>query len=235
MSGPQTQPEAEFDSYASEYDDALMEGLQLTGESKHYYAEHRIRWLGRSLATYNGQRRPRVLDFGCGDGDASPLLREVLGAEMVAGVDVSPGMVARAAARHPSYTFAPIDELPQMGCFDVAYCNGVFHHIAEADRLTAARAVHAALRPGGHFGFWENHPWNPGTRLVMRRIPFDRDAVLLSPPAARRLLRSAGFRIIRTDHLFIFPAWLKALRPLEQLVSRLPLGGQYQILATRGL
>jgi hypothetical protein len=67
----------------------------------------------------------------------------------------------------------------------------------------------------------------------MRRVAFDRDAILLSPPAARRLLRLAGFEVLRTDHLFIFPRALSALRPLERLVSRLPLGGQYEVLARR--
>src|SRR6059036_11455 len=43
--------------------------------------------------------------------------------------------------------------------------------------------------------FWENNPWNPGTRLVMSRIPFDRDAVPLSPPEVRRLVLTAGFRL----------------------------------------
>jgi len=48
-----------------------------------------------------------------------------------------------------------------------------------------------------------------------------------------RLLRRAGFEVIRTDHLFIFPRQLAFLRPLEALVSRLPIGGQYQVLARR--
>jgi len=53
-----------------------------------------------------------------------------------------------------------------------------------------------ALKPGGLFAFWENNPWNPGTRIVMSRIPFDRDAEIISPPAAKRLLRRAGFSIL---------------------------------------
>jgi SAM-dependent methyltransferase len=157
----------------------------------------------------------------------------MLDACKVIGVDQSPAMIALARARHPWGTFDSISKLALGEPVDAAYCNGVFHHISEGDRLDAARNVYDVLRPGGVFGFWENNPWNPGTRLVMRRIPFDRDAVLLSPPEARRLLRRAGFTILRTDHWFIFPWWLKVLRPLERLLSRLPIGGQYQILAQR--
>jgi hypothetical protein len=40
----------------------------------------------------------------------------------------------------------------------------------------------------------ENNPWNPGTRYVMSRIPFDRDAIPLTPSAARHLLKRAALR-----------------------------------------
>jgi len=38
-----------------------------------------------------------------------------------------------------------------------------------------------------------NNPWNPGTRYVMSRCEFDEDAITLSPPQCRKLLRSSGF------------------------------------------
>jgi trans-aconitate methyltransferase len=223
----------EFDAHASAYDADLAAGLRLTGGDKHHYAEERTRWLVDRLAALGQLPVRRVLDFGCGDGDAAPLLRDVLKAREVVGVDVSPAMLERARSRHPWATWAAVDDLPSLGPFDVAYCNGVFHHIPRAERLSAARAVHAALAPGGVWGFWENHPWNPGTRLVMSRVRFDRDADLLSPPAARRLLRSAGFLTLRTDHLFILPVSAPAVRRAERLVSRLPIGGQYMVLARR--
>ena len=225
--------DAEFDGYAAGYDDALSRGLSLTGESKSYYAEHRIAWLARQAASAGMPRPQRVLDFGCGDGDAAPLLRDVLGAREVVGVDVSREMISIASRCHPWATFLPLDRLSEAGEFDAAYCNGVFHHIPLEARPAAARSVLDALRPGGLFGLWENNPWNPGTQIVMRRVAFDRDAVLLSPPETRRLLRGAGFRTLRTDHLFIFPAWLSSLRKLERPLSRLPIGGQYQVLGQR--
>jgi SAM-dependent methyltransferase len=116
------------------------------------------------------------------------------------------------------------------GEFDLAYCNGVFHHIAPGQRLEALALVHGALRAGGLFSFWENNPWSPATRYVMSRCAFDRDAILLSSPEARALLRRGGFQILRTDFRFIFPRALRALRPVEDAVYRLPLGAQYQVL-----
>jgi SAM-dependent methyltransferase len=116
---------------------------------------------------------------------------------------------------------------------DLGFCNGVFHHIAPAERQDAMRLIYDSLRPGGIFSFWENNPWNPGTRYVMSRIPFDRDAIPLSALEARRLLRSVGFQILRMDFLFIFPRFLSRLRAVEPAMARVPLGAQYQILCRR--
>ena len=93
------------------------------------------------------------------------------------GADVSASLLARARSEHASagVGFRDLDE-PLVGWADVAYCNGVFHHIEPAKRKAAAEWVWRALRPTGLFALWENNPWNPGTRFVMRRIDFDRDA-----------------------------------------------------------
>jgi hypothetical protein len=68
---------------------------------------------------------------------------------------------------------------------------------------------------------------------VMSRVSFDRDANLLSAAASRKLLRKADFAIRQTDFLFLFPALLKHLRPIERYLVSWPLGGQYMILAHR--
>lgn len=87
-----------------------------------------------------------------------------------------------------------------------------------------------SLRPDGLLAFCENNPWNPGARMVMRRCPFDRDALPISPRLARRLLRDAGFSLLRTDFLFVFPRRLRCLRFIEPAVASLPLGAQYLVL-----
>jgi len=126
-------------------------------------------------------------------------------------------------------------EYEAQGRADLVFCNGVFHHIPPPDRATAVEYLFRCLRPGGLFALWENNPWNPGTRYVMSRIPFDRDAITLSPPESRRLVRAAGFEVLRTDCLFIFPHCLRWLRTVEPLLSSLPIGGQYQLLCRKPL
>lgn len=224
---------AEFDAYADNYDEALAMGLSITGEPMEFYARERVRWLAKRLAAAKWPVRA-VLDFGCGTGSGVPFLFDGLGAKRVHGVDVSAASLETARAMHTrdGTTFALI-EAPIGPTFDLAFCNGVFHHIPVAERLASARYVHEALVSGGMFALWENNPWNPGTRYIMSRVPFDRDAITMTPPETRRLVRDAGFDIVRTDFLFVFPHLLRALRPLERLFAPLPLGGQYLVLARK--
>jgi SAM-dependent methyltransferase len=226
---------SEFDDYAGNYDTALNQGLSLSGESKEYFAHQRVRWLAGRLADL-GVQPSHVLDYGCGTGSTSPELLEQLHARTVVGVDASRESldVARQAHVDPRVQFRTMSDLEPSGQFDVVYCNGVFHHVEPEQRLDALGYVRRSLSEGGYFGLWENNPWNPGTRLVMRRIPFDRDAKLLSPPHARALLTRAGFDVLRTDFLFLFPRVLSALRPLEARLTRFPAGAQYMVLSRKG-
>ena len=223
--------EAEFDRYAEYYDQALNEGLAASGEEKDYFARKRVAWLAECLRKRSAPHR-QVMDYGCGTGQTSPHLVEILAAEKVVGVDVSEGLLGVARRNHGAVriVFLSVSRRAPVGDMDVVYCNGVFHHIPPSERAPALVYIARALRPRGLFAFWENNPWNPGTRYVMRRIPFDKDAITLNAWHAQRLLRAAGFEVLRTDFLFIFPRTLQWLRPIEPALSKLPLGGQYQIL-----
>lgn len=221
-----------FDAVAASYEAALDEGLRLSGEGPDYFAGRRIAWTARLLGS---QRIANVLDFGCGVGLAAPRLADGFQPKAIWGFDPSVAAVERARRDYcgEQFRFTANDgELPA-GEFDLAYCNGVFHHIPPEHRAAALTTVWRCLRPGGRFALWENNPWNLGTRWVMSRIPFDRDAAPLSPIEARRLLRAGGFGVLRTDAWFLFPHLLRWLRPLESLVHRLPLGGQYLVLAQK--
>src|SRR5262249_51549663 len=151
------------------------------------------------------------------------------------GLDISARSIQIAAATHssPSHLFATFEHYTPVAGIDLAYCNGVFHHIPLEQRDTAVQYIHRCLRPGGIFAFWENNPRNPGTRYVMAKCEFDQDAVPISPPAARRLLAGGGFKILGTDYLFFFPGWAGPLRLLEPALRRFPLGAQYQVLCRK--
>ncbi len=223
-----------FDTYAAEYDKALAQGLAVSGEDKHYFARGRVKWLVECLGPFD-QTPKAILDFGCGTGAGARYLKELLPNKSVVGVDVSPRSieVAEQACARAGIQFHLLKDFTPAGQIDLAFCNGVFHHIPPAERTAAVQWVWRCLCAGGLFSFWENNPWNPGTRYVMKRIPFDRDAIPLSPPTARRLLLQGGFETLRTDFRFFFPRWLAWFRPLERILAKLPLGAQYQVLARK--
>lgn len=216
---------------AHDYDAMLAEGLSLSGEDKGWFIEGRLRWLADRLSSAPAPRR--ILDFACGVGDTSAALTRMFPGAEVVGFDLSEDAVELARERHGAtgVTFESGADLP-VGAFDLCYVNGAFHHIPATDQRRVLVGLREALRPGGWLALFENNPWNPGARLVMRRIPFDRDAVMLSIPRARRLVREAGFAEVRpTSTGFWFPRSLAMLRPTERPLSRLPGGAQYLVLA----
>ncbi|HEX4055035.1 MAG TPA: class I SAM-dependent methyltransferase [Tepidisphaeraceae bacterium] len=224
----------EFNAFAENYDAALQRGISLSGENKDYFITARLRWLRRRLTQLSKlPASPTILDYGCGTGSAFSHLRETFHASRIVGVDVSTVELEIARKNHPwAITYTP-DDLPADLKADIVYCNGTFHHIPPPQRPAALKLIFDHLRPDGLLSLWENNPWNPGTRWVMSRIPFDRDAITLSAPDTRRLVRTAGFEILRSDFLFVFPRFLAVLRKMEPALSRLPLGAQYQILCLK--
>ena len=224
----------EFDRHAESYDTDLSQALSVTGEDKDYFARGRIQWLSKCLR--NAQKRPGyVMDFGCGTGSATPHLLDLLKAQSILGIDISSRSLDVAKRTHGSehVQFLLLDRYHPTEQIDLVVSNGAFHHIPLDKRLSAVNYIFRSLRPGGLLALWENNPWNPGTRYVMSQCPFDQDAIPLASSETRRLVRDGGFEILRTDFLFIFPKVLSWFRGIESLVSRLPLGAQYQVLCRR--
>lgn len=225
---------SEFDEYASDYENALNKGVSLSGESPAYFASKRVEYTARWLKAMGASERRSVVDFGCGVGNTTPHFRRHFPAAQLLGVDVSAASIERARGLHGNASeFLRLDEARDTRDRDLVYCNGVFHHIPPDDRSKWAARVLEMLSLEGIFALWENNPLNPGTRIVMRRIPFDRDAITLSAGDARGMLKRSGFEIIGTRFRFYFPKVLSSLRPFERFGERVPLGAQYCVLARR--
>ena len=224
----------EFDRYAHEYDEALKEGIRISGQDRDFFARGRITWLANELRK-NGAASLSVMDFGCGTGLSTPYFYELLSATSVMGVDISIKSLEVARTKYTAFNaqFILMDEYQPAGEFDLAFCNGVFHHISPDKREEVISYIYRTLCQKGVFALWENNPWNPGTRYIMRKIPFDKDASPVSPPEARRLLQAGGFEILNTTFLFIFPQILSWFRVFEPFLARLPFGAQYQVLCRK--
>jgi SAM-dependent methyltransferase len=219
---------------SAEYEQMLNQGIRLSGESQEFFIRGRLDSLTRRLPSDFKPRR--ILDFGCGIGTATRHLAQRFPQAEIVGVDTSANALHYATEKwgSPLVKFRELDELSQERDFDLCYVNGVFHHIVPSERRRAAASIHEALRPGGRLALFENNPWNPGARMVMKRIPFDRDAIMLSVPETTRLVRSVGFSRNATSwSLFYFPRALAMLRWSEGALSHLPLGAQYCVYAIK--
>jgi trans-aconitate methyltransferase len=227
-----------FDDFVDDYEERCAEGLSLTGETRDYFARQRVLHTKRlcSGAAGDGDRPvARLVDFGCGVGHSTPYLLEAFPHACIIGFDESDAAIRAARERYGSdrAEFASGSLTGQQRPVDVVYSNGTFHHIEPAHRDDAVASIVSWLAPGGLFVLWENNPWNPGTRIVMNRIAFDRGAQMLSSASAVTMLRRCGLRVLRVSSHFYFPGWLRALRSAEPYLERFRLGAQYCVVAQK--
>jgi len=229
---------ARFDEYAADYDHTVQRAISASGETVQFFAELKVRLMARALAN----RQPnRILDFGCGIGNTSRALSAGFAHAQITGFDVSEESIAAARAiggsRNSNINYATThdDRLPFADAsFDAVFTSCVFHHIDLQHRSHWAREIRRTLKPKGSFVFFEHNPFNPLTRQVVRNIPFDDGVILVTPNQARSLLERANFRTSRPTFYFFFPAFLRALRRIEPMLSWIPIGAQYFVVATAG-
>jgi SAM-dependent methyltransferase len=219
-------------AFAKDYNSELQQGLRLSGESKLYFAEARIKYL-RTIMQIRFTPT-RILDFGCGLGETSQILSKTFPSSEIVGLEPDAILCSRARETISTAQITFVSSFPQIDRhrFDLCYCNGVFHHLSDNDRINALANIHRSLMPEGYFALFENNPWNPGTKLVMRSIPFDRDARCISPGNCKRLLLQNKFTIVnKPRYLFFLPHFLAFIRGVEKHLVSVPLGAQYLVLS----
>ena len=116
---------------------------------------------------------------------------------------------------------------------DLAYTHGVLDRMTPVDRTAAAVLVFRSLKSGGLFAVWHTNPWAPWGALSGSRVSSRQRALAMTPPEARRLLRGAGFDVVQTVSAFFFPPTLSWCQPIESLLSPIPLGSEYMVLARK--
>ena len=226
------QAHSEFDAYAPSYAELLDDPARnrFAEDPLHF---HRRKWLlikrllnrvGVNVATQ------RWLDVGCGQGE----LLELAGRNfaLATGCDLSAGMLSSQASievrKQPSPTELPFAD--SSVDFVTAVC--VYHHVHGEARTGLTNEIRRVLTPKGMCCIIEHNPWNPITQAIVKRCPVDVDAELLNAPAARTLLQASGLEPVSTDYFLYLPEKLfPLLSALERLLHKLPLGGQYALLA----
>ena len=90
-------------------------------------------------------------------------------------------------------------------------------------------------RKGGLLVIYEHNPLNPLTLRAVNTCPLDVNAHLIYARQMRSRAIHAGWDEARIDYRLFFPAFLSALRPLEQRMGWFGLGAQYRLLARQPL
>lgn len=216
----------EFDQYAKQYDqilrDSIPEGLNEDG----YFAEYKVALMEARL----GENKPkRILDFGCGAGRSLSHLERYFPKAELWGYDVSPASLEIASKRVPRAKLRSDWNAISEIRFDVIIAANVFHHIQPSQRQLALSQCRDALSPEGQMFLFEHNPYNPATRWIFERCPFDADAEMLDLKTALTLTSEAGFQSEQHGYTLFFPRPLAFLRGLEPWLSRLPLGAQYYV------
>ncbi len=151
----------------------------------------------------------RVLDLGVGPGLLAAAVAERVGTDGgVAGIDVSPDMLAIARTRRlahgaatPQFLEGSVTALPFADAsFDAAVCTQVYEYVA--DLPLALREAARVLRPGGRLVVldtdWDSIVWRSSDDARMARVLAAWDAHLVHralPRALPELLGDAGFTV----------------------------------------
>lgn len=240
----------DFDRYAQDYHGIKDGTLRTSGFSADYFAMQKARITVEEAPLPDPGVSLRLLDVGCGTG----MLEALIPGEMARkagtvaggatnirmdGIDVSGKSVEEARALQlPVAFFQEYDgqHIPFADeTFHVIVFSCVLHHVLPKIREPLLRECRRVLKPRGALLIFEHNPLNPLAQLIVKRCPFDGDAILLFSGEAAELLRRTGFRVMKRHFINVFPNWglFRMLMPMEKWLSLLPLGAQYYLRATR--
>ena len=216
----------EFDQHAANYDRVLDASIPDGLNEASYFAEYKVDLMASRL----GDTQPaRILDFGCGSGRGLPYLKQYFPETELWGYDVSPASLKVASRRVPDarliLDWSAVADIH----FDAIIAANVFHHITPCQRQSALAQCRDALSAEGQLFLFEHNPYNPATRWIFERCPFDADAEMLNLKTALSLAENAGFRSEQHGYTLFFPLPLSFLRGIEPWLRRLPFGAQYYI------
>jgi SAM-dependent methyltransferase len=221
----------DYDRYRDRYREELDQAVSFAGASHDFFTRAKADELARLARRHLGDPgQLEALDVGCGIGLTD---RHLAGRfRALTGTDVSPGVLETAARENPGvrYELAERGRLPfDDNAFDLAFAVCVIQVVPSTERPRFVAELARVTRPGGLIVVFEHNPFNPLTRLVVRRCEFGEDARMLGMAEAERLLRENGVKPIDRGFLLVFPSRRERVLALERSLRRLPLGAQYYV------
>ena len=222
--------EPEFDKFADNYDAVLKQSIPELINEDAYFAAYKVELMADRLRQRNVAS---VLDFGCGAGRSLPLIASHFPDARVWGFDVSSESLRAAAERLPQACLFSDWARVAGQAFDAVIVANVLHHIEPTQRVAALRQCREHLSDAGSLFIFEHNPYNPVTRRIFEKCPFDVDAEMLSMTQAVAAGSEAGLRVVKKGYTLFFPKPLAKLRPAERALRWLPLGAQFYVQMAR--
>lgn len=229
--------ESEFDKFAEEYNSLLSSNIRASGETPEFFAEYKVKDTARVVQEFGLPPKLSLLDFGSGTGSSvSFFLRHIREANITC-LDVSRKSLdigsrrfkGKAEFKHFDGRTIPVPN----NTFHLVFAACVFHHIPHDAHERLLSEILRILRPNGIFIVFEHNPYNPLTVRAVNTCPFDKNAQLIHAADFRNLIRQVGFNSDHLRYRIFFPGSLRFLRPLERLLTWLPLGAQYSVHARK--
>lgn len=224
----------EFDRLAPEYKELLDDSVrEYFAPGSEFFVTRKMDMLLEFAARERVDTRQATwLDVGCGKGD---LLRA--GQSNFAralGCDVSIGMITECRDLGVVHQVDPLRLPFEDGSVDWVTAVCIFHHVNPPERAPLVADIYRVLRPGGIFAMIEHNPFNPVVQLIVRRTPVDENAKLLTARTARRLMQKASMQAVATRYFLYVPQRVYGwAAPVEQMLDRVPLGGQYVVFGKK--
>lgn len=223
--------DTDYDKYQDRYREELDRAVSFAGTSHDFFTRAKADQLVRLARRHLGKTtRLDALDVGCGIGLTD---RHLAGHfHTLTGTDVSPGVLEAAGRENPGvrYELAERGRLPfDDGAFDLAFAVCVVQVVTPAERPQFVAELARVTRPGGLVVLFEHNPYNPLTRLVVRRCEFGEDARMLGMAEAERLLQENGVAPVDRGFLLLFPSRRRRPLAVERALRRFPFGAQYYL------
>lgn len=209
-----------------QYEAMLEKGIGLTGNDKSFFVRGRVDLVQSRMDSNFSPNQ--ILDFGCGTGETAVEFKKRFPQAEVWGTDPAIPALRWAQKQHEVFgiSFRSLEETNGK-TFDLIYLNCVLHHVQPTERLKVCRQLRKLAQKNAEVWVFENNPANPGTQYAMWANPFDKGVKKIWPSGLQKLVEEAGFEILSRHFLFYFPQWLSWFRPLEPMLEKIPLGGQY--------
>ncbi len=173
--------------------------------------------LRRVLALLQPFHGMKVLDFGCGLGEATAVLSE-LGCAAT-GVDIGSTTLEVAAREHPAAAFLRMPTLPRDQ--DAAIALHTLSYVPSS--YEAVSAIHDALRPGGRLVLCEPNPLFVFAMLPLNLfneyVPDENLVYCRGSRSWKRVLTAAGFHDIEIGFHGEFPGLLRVRALRSRLVA----------------